>query len=167
MYVCTGRTPYLEAYHRILLTHECLEMWFIKVILLGAPRLGKTTFLKRLRGKIKDISSSGRKEEEPSTEALESGHSVVIRNLSSSTAFVTPSDWLFPEDLSEEACIRDLADFSCYLAQDSTRDAIARCMVINQQLSSCIRSSELNLLPGTLRVCTLVPFIIAWSLPCI
>ena len=39
---------------------------------------------------------------EPSTGAVESGHSVVIRNLSSTTALVTPSEWLANKNLSEE-----------------------------------------------------------------
>ena len=39
---------------------------------------------------------------EPSTGAVESGHNVVIRNLSSTTALVTPSEWLANKDLSEE-----------------------------------------------------------------
>ncbi len=58
-----GEKDYLAAYHQVLATQE---MWFIKVILLGAPRLGKTTARRRLTGEIKDISSSG-EEEQPST----------------------------------------------------------------------------------------------------
>ena len=75
-------------------------MWFIKVIFLGAPRLGKTTARRRLGGEIADISSSG-EAEQPSTGTVESG--VVIRNLSSSTALVTPSHWSVSKDLIEEA----------------------------------------------------------------
>ena len=75
-------------------------MWFIKVIFLGAPRLGKTTARRRLGGEIADISSSG-EAVQPSTGTVESG--VVIRNLSSSTALVTPSHWSVSKDLMEEA----------------------------------------------------------------
>ena len=77
-------------------------MWFIKVIFLGAPRLGKTTARRRLGGEIADISSSG-EAVEPSTGVVESG--VVIRNLSSSTALVTPSHWSISKNLLEEANI--------------------------------------------------------------
>ena len=75
-------------------------MWFIKVILYGAPRLGKSTVRRRIAGEIDDISSSGEMEQ-PSTGVVESG--IVIRNLSSSTALVTPSEWRFTQDLAEEA----------------------------------------------------------------
>ena len=49
---------------------------------------------------IDDISSSGEMQY-PSTGAVESG--IVIRNLSSTMALVTPSDWCFTRDLAEEA----------------------------------------------------------------
>ena len=94
---------YLDAYRQILGKQETLEMWFIKVILLGAPRLGKTTMRRRLTGEIDDISSSG-EGEQPSTGAVESGPSIVIRNLSSTTALITESEWLATKDLTEETC---------------------------------------------------------------
>ena len=110
---------YLDAYHRILATQECLEMWFLKVILLGAPRLGKTTMRRRLTGEIDDISSSSteivesgeidgidssERKKHPSTGIFESGPSIVIRNLSSTTALITESEWLATKDLTEETC---------------------------------------------------------------
>ena len=49
---------------------------------------------------IDDISSSGEMQQ-PSTGAVESG--IIIRNLSSTMALVTPSDWCFTRDLAEEA----------------------------------------------------------------
>ena len=94
---------YLDAYHQLLATRECLEMWFLKVILIGAPRLGKTTMRRRLTGEIDDISSSG-EGEQPSTGAVESGPSIVIRNLSSTTALITESQWSATKDLTEETC---------------------------------------------------------------
>ena len=93
---------YLDAYRQIIAKQETLEMWFIKVILLGAPRLGKTTMLRRLTGEIDDISSSG-EGEQPSTGTVESGPSIVIRNLSSTTALITSSKWLVTNNLSDEA----------------------------------------------------------------
>ena len=94
---------YLIAYHEILATHDTIAMWFIKVILLGAPGLGKSTVRRRLGGEIDDISSCGETTAYPSTGTVESG--VVIRNLSSTTALVTPSEWLFTKDLAEEASL--------------------------------------------------------------
>ena len=92
----------MDAYHHILATQESLDMWFIKVIFLGAPRLGKTTARRRLGGEIADISSSG-EAAQPSTGAVESG--VVIRNLSKNTALVTQSHWSVSKNLTEEANI--------------------------------------------------------------
>ena len=96
------KSGYLSAYREVLATHECIEMWFIKVILVGAPRLGKTTARRRLTGEISDISSSG-EEEQASTGAVESGRSIVIRNLSKNTALVTPTEWEAITDLADEA----------------------------------------------------------------
>ena len=92
---------YLDAYRQMLAKQETLEMWFLKVILLGAPRLGKTTMCRRLTGEIDDISSS-EEGEQPSTGAVESGPSIVIRNLSSTTALIAESEWLATKNLSDE-----------------------------------------------------------------
>ncbi len=92
---------YFNAYRQVIATHESIEMWFIKVIFLGAPRLGKTTVRRRLTGEISDISSSG-EAEQPSTGTVESAPSVVIRNLSSTTALVTPTEWTVTKNLTEE-----------------------------------------------------------------
>ena len=63
----------MKMYH----IEECIEMWFIKAILLGLPRLGKTTLHQRLIGEIIDIESSG-KDVHSSTGVVDSGRSVVI-----------------------------------------------------------------------------------------
>ena len=94
---------YLIAYHQILATHDTIAMWFIKVVLLGAPGLGKSTVRRRLGGEIDDISSCGETTAYPSTGTVESG--VVIRNLSSTTALVTPSEWRFTKNLAEETSL--------------------------------------------------------------
>ena len=98
----SGKLKYLNAYRHVLIKQESIDMWFIKVIFLGAPRLGKTTARRRLGGEIADISSSG-EAVQPSTGIVESG--VVIRNLSSNTALVTPSHWSISKNLPEEANI--------------------------------------------------------------
>ena len=96
---CFSRNRYLSTYNQILSTHECIEIWFIKV---GAPRLGKTTVRRRLTSEIKDISSSG-EATQPSTGAVESAPGVVIRNLSGNTALVTSTEWTASKDLTDEA----------------------------------------------------------------
>ena len=93
---------YFQAYRHILSTQECVELWFLKVVLLGAPRLGKTTVRRRLTGEIDDISSSG-EGVHPSTGAVESGHGVLIRNISNTTAMVAPTEWSASKDLVSEA----------------------------------------------------------------
>ena len=57
---------------------------------------------RRLTREIDDIDSAD-ETTQPSTGAVETDHSVVIRNLSSTTAVVTPSEWSVTKDISEEA----------------------------------------------------------------
>ena len=57
---------------------------------------------RRLTREIDDIDSAG-ESTQPSTGAVETDHNVVIRNLSSTTAVVTPSEWSATRDVSEEA----------------------------------------------------------------
>ena len=76
-------------------------MLFLKMVLVGPPRLGKTSMRRRMTGEITDISSAG-ESEEPSTGAVESSH-VIIRSLSSTTAIITADNWSSVEGLSDEA----------------------------------------------------------------
>ena len=100
-----GKLKYLEAYRQVLDTQDCIEMWFSKVVFLGASRLGKTTACRRLSGVIKDIRSSGTFST-PSTGIVESGKSVFIKNFSvgSSTTILQPSEWSPTKDYNDEAC---------------------------------------------------------------
>ncbi len=77
-------------------------MWFVKVIFLGAPRLGKTTARRRWSGYITDISTAG-EEEQPSTGVVESAPRIFIRGLSRNAALVTPTDWIAANDIIDEA----------------------------------------------------------------
>ena len=56
---------------------------------------------RRLTREIDDIDSAG-ETTQPSTGAVETDHNVVIRNLSSTTAVVTPSEWSATKEISEE-----------------------------------------------------------------
>ena len=114
---------YLIAYHQILATHDSVAMWFIKVILYGPPGLGKSTVRRRIAGEIADISSSG-EVYFPSTGVVES--SVVIRNLSSTTALVTSSQWHFTRDLIEEANIVLQLLFSHYSKNKLVVDSVLK-----------------------------------------
>lgn len=101
IYSIPGKHKYLDAYRNILDNKDCIDMWFIKVILLGAPRLGKTTACRRLSG---EISSSG-EVTQPSTGIVESRNSIIVRRSPGTTAVVPPSHWFSAKDLNEEACI--------------------------------------------------------------
>ena len=64
--------------------------------------MGKTSLLRRLIGEIVDIISAAESSEQPSTGTVESAH-MVIRNLSITTAVMTPGNWSSIKGLSEEA----------------------------------------------------------------
>ena len=81
-----------------------MDLLFLKFLFLGPPRLGKTTARRRLMGEITDLKSAGEAEQpHPSTGAVESGHSVIVRSLSSTTAVVTQAEWSSVENLTHEA----------------------------------------------------------------
>ena len=92
---------YIAAYRQILATRGSLDMYFLKFLFVGAPRLGKTSMRHRLTGEIVDISSA-REAEQPSTGTVES-RQVIIRSLSSSTAVISAENWSSLQGLSDEA----------------------------------------------------------------
>ena len=95
-------SQYLAAYDRILAKRVSLDMLFLNMLFVGPPRLGKTTARRRLTGEIVDIDSAG-ESEQISTGTVEKGHSIVIRNISHTTAVVTPSEWSVLKDHTDEA----------------------------------------------------------------
>ena len=92
---------FLKAYNHVISTRATIELPFLKIVFIGAPRLGKTTMRRRLTRVIDDIFSAG-EAEQPSTGIVESEHNVIIRNLSSTTTIVTSSEWSLIKDISEE-----------------------------------------------------------------
>ena len=92
---------YLKAYNHVISTRATIELPFLKMVFLGAPRLGKTTMRRRLTREIDDINSAG-EAEQPSTGIVESEHNVIIRHLSSTTTIVASSEWSSKKDISEE-----------------------------------------------------------------
>ena len=111
---------YLAAYRKILERKEYLDMLFLRMVFLGPPGLGKTTARRRMTGEITNISSAN-EQKQPSTGAVESETTVAIRNLTSTTAMVTKSEWSVTKDLKEEA--RMLFDiFLSHLSMESTSD---------------------------------------------
>ena len=79
-------------------------MLFLKFLFLGPPRLGKTTARRRLTGEIIDLKSAGEAELPcPSTGVIDARHSVVVRQLSSTAAVVTESEWSALQSIPDEA----------------------------------------------------------------
>ena len=97
---------FVDAYRHFINTKDVLELLFLKLLFVGPPRLGKTTARRRLMGEIIDlISASEADQAHPSTGAVESGHNMVVRSVSSTTAVVTQAEWSSVESLSDEARI--------------------------------------------------------------
>ena len=97
---------FIDAYRHFINTKDVLELLFLKFLFVGPPRLGKTTARRRLMGEITDlISASEADQAHPSTGAVESGHNMVVRNVSNTTAVVTQAEWSSVENLSDEARI--------------------------------------------------------------
>ena len=97
---------FVDAYRHFINTKDVLELLFLKFLFVGPPRLGKTTARRRLTGEITDlISASEEDQAHPSTGTVESGHNMVVRNVSNTTAVVTQAEWSSVESLSDEARI--------------------------------------------------------------
>ena len=94
----------MAAYNQILATHGSLDILYLNMLFVGPSRLGKTTARRRLTGEIIDIDSAG-ESEQISTGVVETGHNIVVRNISHTTAVVMPSEWFATKDLTHEARI--------------------------------------------------------------
>ena len=93
-----------EAYHLLISNKDVLEIPFLKLVFAGTPRVGKTTVLRRIMGKIKNLIDAGEADvAQPSTGAVESKSSVFIRKLSSCTTLVTKVNWSIVESDADEA----------------------------------------------------------------
>ena len=105
MFLSVGKEKYVDAYLHYLNSQETLELFFLKLIFLGLPRLGKTTARRRLTGEIADLMTAGEAEQpHPSTGTVESGPSMIV-SLSDTTAVINESKWAGMENLKEEACM--------------------------------------------------------------
>ena len=70
----------MEAYHFFISKKEVLEMPFLKLIFAGTPRVGKTTALRRLMGKIINLFAAGEANlAHPSTGAVEFMGNVIVK----------------------------------------------------------------------------------------
>ena len=105
----------MSAYHHFINTKGTVEMWFLKLLFLGPPRLGKTTALRRLMGEIVDLFTAGELDQyQPSTPAVELGHDMIVQELTDMVAVIAGSDWSSVENLTDEArmLFSSLVDFS-------------------------------------------------------
>ena len=105
MLLSAGKVKSVYDYQHYLNTRESLELFFLKLIFLGLPRLGKTTARRRLTGVIADLVTAGEAEQpHPSTGTVESGPSMIV-SLTDTTAVINESKWAGMENLKEEACM--------------------------------------------------------------
>ena len=83
-----------------------VKMFFLKFLFCGPPRLGKTTAIRRLMGKIIDLLSAGEVNlDHSSTKAVESITDMVVRTLSITTALVANAEWCAVNSHTDEACM--------------------------------------------------------------
>ena len=94
----------MEAYHFFISTKAVLEMPFLKLIFAGTPRVGKTTALRRLMGKIINLLAAGEADlAHPSTGAVESMGNIIVKKMSSCTALIAEANWSVVESDADEA----------------------------------------------------------------
>ena len=94
----------MEAYHFFISTKEVLEIPFLKLIFAGTPRVGKTTVLRRLMGKIINLLSAGEADlAHPSTGAVESMGNIIVKKMSSCTALIAEANWSVVQSDADEA----------------------------------------------------------------
>ena len=99
-----GELKYRNAYRHFISTKKTLEMLFLKFLFSGPTRVGKTTALRRLMGKIADLMSAGEADQvHASTGVVESGSDIIVKSVSSSTAVVTKAEWCAAKSCTDEA----------------------------------------------------------------
>ena len=95
---------YMDAIRHFMSTKDVVNMLYLKILCSGPPRTGKSTFLRRLMGKIIDLLTAGEADQvHPSTKAVESKPDMIVRTVSSSTAVVTEAEWVAVESHPDEA----------------------------------------------------------------
>ena len=92
---------FTNAYRHFINTKDVLELLFLKILFSGPPRQGKTSARRRLQGEIVDLMSAGEADlVQPSTGAVESEPSVIVKLVSRTTVYPM---WHAVKSLEEEA----------------------------------------------------------------
>ena len=84
-----GISKHQKKYEKIIKNKKTLDMLSVRVVNLGIPRSGKTTFWHRMMD-----PSAKMKNDEPSTGLVEEQKPVVIKDVKAGTRIVTQSEWL-------------------------------------------------------------------------
>ena len=90
-----------QAYEKAIELKLCLDICPVRFNHIGLPRSGKTCFRLRLMGKILNILMGGM-EFQPSTDLVEAGGQVFIRNMSSELGTIQSKVWAVIKDFEGE-----------------------------------------------------------------
>ena len=92
------RVRHQKRYEEIIKNQKTLDMLSVRVVNLGIPRSGKTTFWRRMV----DISTE-MKDDEPSTGLVDEQKPVVIKDVTTDTGILTPNEWLVLDSIGDYA----------------------------------------------------------------
>ena len=92
------RIRHQKRYEEIIKDQKTLDMLSVRVVNLGIPRSGKTTFWHRMVD-----PSTVMKDYEPSSGLVEEQKPVVIKDVNTDTGILTPNEWLILDSIGDYA----------------------------------------------------------------
>ena len=92
------RVRHQKRYEEIIKYQKTLDLLSVRVVNLGIPRSGKTTFWRRMVD-----PSTVMKVDQPSTGLVEEQKPVVIKNVNTNAGILTPNEWLILDSISDYA----------------------------------------------------------------
>ena len=92
------RVRHQKSYEEIIEYQKTLDLLSVRVVNLGIPRSGKTTFWRRMVD-----PSTVMKVDQPSTGLVEEQKPVVIKDVNTNAGILTPNEWLILDSISDYA----------------------------------------------------------------